>query len=69
PCTPAAAIQSGTLPEQRSVVVSLSDLPRAVNEAQLGSPAILVIGEVVKFARTAAQSDASALSDLIATVA
>jgi uroporphyrin-III C-methyltransferase len=69
PRTPAAAIQNGTLPEQRSIVVALSDLPRALNEAQLGSPAILVIGEVVKFARTAAQSDASALSDLHATVA
>ena len=67
--TPAAAIQRGTLPDQRSVVVTLCDLPRAVDEARLGSPAILVIGEVVRSARATAQFDHSALADLHATVA
>ena len=49
--TPACAIQSGTLATQRALVVLLGELPAAVASAQLGSPAILVIGEVVRHAR------------------
>jgi len=44
------AIQNGTLPTQRSVVTTLSKLSTAVSEAEIGSPAIIVIGDVVKFA-------------------
>ena len=51
--TPACAIQNGTLAIQREVVVTLGDLPEAARRAQLGSPAILVIGEVVRYARSA----------------
>lgn len=48
--TPCAAIASATLPAQRHVLASLEALPRAVNDAQLGAPAIVVIGEVVSLA-------------------
>jgi uroporphyrin-III C-methyltransferase len=48
--TPACAIQSGTLATQVEVLTTLDKLPAAVGEAQLGSPAILIIGEVVRFA-------------------
>ena len=51
--TPACAIQNGTLVSQREVVTTLNRLPAAVAEARLGSPAILVIGEVVRYERIA----------------
>ena len=51
--TAAAAIQSGTLAEQRQVIASLATLAAAAGEAQLASPAIVVIGNVVRFARQA----------------
>ena len=45
--TPAAAIMQGTLPEQRTCVSTLADLPEAVRAAGLGAPAAIVIGDVV----------------------
>jgi len=54
--TPACAIENGTLPTQREVITTLAALPQAVAAAGLGSPAILVIGEVVRYARSAAAS-------------
>ncbi len=44
---PAAAIQWGTTPRQRSVVATLGTLPDRVEEQGLGNPAILVFGDVV----------------------
>lgn len=49
-CTPAAVIQNATTSAQRSVVSTLDGLVAAVNDAALGSPAIVVIGEVVGLA-------------------
>ena len=49
--TPAAAIQNGTLPDQRAVISTLARVARDVRDQGLGSPAIVVIGHVVKFAR------------------
>ena len=46
--TPAALIESGTLPRQRTVTGTLLDLPSRVVEAGLGPPALLVVGEVVE---------------------
>jgi uroporphyrin-III C-methyltransferase len=57
--TPAAAIQHGTTGQQRQVVTTLAGLPAAVAAAGLGSPAILVIGEVVGVA-SADQAQAAA---------
>jgi uroporphyrin-III C-methyltransferase len=56
--TPAAAIQNGTLPSQKSVVTTLSGLVVEVERAGISSPAIMVIGEVVRWAKVnrAAQS-------------
>jgi uroporphyrin-III C-methyltransferase len=51
--TPACAIRNGTLETQAQVVAALAALPAAIVEARLGSPAILVIGEVVRHARAA----------------
>lgn len=49
--TPACAIENGTLPSQRHVIATLRTLPAAVANAGLRSPAIIVVGEVVRLAR------------------
>jgi uroporphyrin-III C-methyltransferase len=49
--TPVAVVQSGTLANQRSVVTTLGGVNGAVEAARIGSPAIVVVGEVVRFAR------------------
>ena len=46
PNTPAALIEWGTCAEQRVVTGSLRNLARRVEHAGLGSPAIIVVGEV-----------------------
>jgi uroporphyrinogen III methyltransferase/synthase len=47
PAEPAAAIERGTHPGQRTVTATLSGLPAAVAEAGLEAPAILLFGSVV----------------------
>jgi uroporphyrin-III C-methyltransferase len=48
PRTPAAVIASGTLPEQRVVRAPLARLAQRAAAAQLASPALIVIGDVVR---------------------
>jgi uroporphyrinogen III methyltransferase/synthase len=48
PATPAAVIQSGTLPSQRTVTGSLADISDRAREAGIQPPAILVVGGVAK---------------------
>ena len=48
--TPAAAIAQGTLPSERHVIAPLADIARAVAAAALGSPVVIVVGEVVALA-------------------
>jgi len=50
--TLACAIENGTLRNQRHVIAPLALLPRSA--AALSSPAIIVVGDVVRFARMAA---------------
>jgi len=57
--TPAAAIEQGTLSGQRQVIAALVDLPRVTREAGLRAPALIVIGDVVAWAR-AVQTDSAA---------
>jgi uroporphyrinogen III methyltransferase/synthase len=47
PDTPAAAIMHGTLPEQRTCVSTLGELPEAIRREELGSPSVVVVGDVV----------------------
>lgn len=47
PSTPAAAIQWGTRPQQRTLTATLATLDAAMTQAQLKSPVLLVIGDVV----------------------
>ena len=49
---PVAVVQNGTLPTQRSVVSELDHVVAAVAEVGLASPALVVVGEVVRFAKS-----------------
>ena len=46
--TPLAIIQHATLPQQRHAVSTLGDLVRTLAREQLGSPAVIVVGDVVR---------------------
>ena len=50
--TPAAVIRWGTTPDQRTVVGTLADIVRRVEEAGLEPPAITVVGDVVRLRET-----------------
>lgn len=67
---PAAAVQSASTDGQRQVVTTLAALPDAVRAAGIGSPAILVIGDVVRCADRqwleAGESDAAPMPRLLA---
>lgn len=54
--TPACAIQNGTLETQATVVSTLAALPQRIADAGLGSPGMLVIGDVVRLAHVTAIS-------------
>ncbi len=51
---PVAVIQDGTLASERALLTTLGKARAAVDAAGLGSPAIVVVGEVAQFARGAA---------------
>src|SRR5450830_366034 len=66
--TPVAAIQQGTLPEQRHIISTLGMLPMVVKQAGLASPAIIVVGDVVRLAQAdKAVADNTVLESLFAT--
>jgi uroporphyrin-III C-methyltransferase len=65
--TPAAVIASATLPEQRVVRSSLGGLAAAVADARLRSPALIVIGDVVRFADLFDQSASQSFSSILAS--
>lgn len=47
--TPAAVIASGSTPEQRVVTAPLGSVAAAASAAQLTAPALIVVGDVVRF--------------------
>jgi uroporphyrinogen III methyltransferase / synthase len=46
--TPAAIVEQGTYPSQRVVEGTISDLARLAAEAEIGAPALVVVGETVR---------------------
>ena len=46
--TPVAVIQHASLPQQRHVATTLAHLSRDVVGAGLGSPAVIVVGDVLR---------------------
>ena len=55
PDTPAAIIERGTLPSQRFLIASLSDIYQKARGENIKPPALLVVGEVVKLHRKLSQ--------------
>lgn len=47
---PVAVIQNGTLPTQKQVIGTVSSITGMVKEEELGSPGIIIAGDVVRFA-------------------
>jgi len=56
---PVAVVQNGTLPGQRSVVTTLGEVVGAVALARIGSPAVIVVGEVARLAASTSSGDIS----------
>ena len=49
PNTPAAVIQEGTLPDQKIVMGSIKNIDQQADQQHIQSPAVLIVGEVVRF--------------------
>lgn len=57
--TPVAVIQNGTLSSQQAVVGTVSSITDLVLQERINSPAIIVVGEVVRYARDLKKTVAS----------
>ena len=49
--TPVAVVQNGTLPSQQAVVGTVSNIVDLVKQENIVSPAVIIVGEVVRYAR------------------
>ena len=58
PATPVAIVQHASLPEQRQAVTTLGELAATIEREQLGSPSVIVVGDVVSGIAAVAQSPA-----------
>ena len=50
--TPVAVIQNGTLPDQKNIIGKVSTIVGLASSALVGSPAIIIVGEVVNYAQS-----------------
>lgn len=66
PHTPAAVVQDASLPHERRLLCSLGELGQAVREAGLSSPAIVVVGNVLKASKAMAVPAFSPLQHVVA---
>ena len=55
--TPLAIIQHASLPQQRHALTTLGELPATIAREQLGSPAVIVVGDVVRGVAAIAQPE------------
>jgi uroporphyrin-III C-methyltransferase len=46
--TPVAVVQNATRPDQREAITTLGELDAAIEREGLGSPAVIVVGDVIK---------------------
>ena len=63
PDEPAALIRSGWLPEQRTLVAPLEELPERAATERVGPPAVLVVGPVVGLGSLLQQTDQTDQTD------
>ena len=61
--TPVAIIQNASLPTQRHAITTLSQMQRTIVDAQLASPCIIVVGEVLQGVALAALADESIVQE------
>jgi uroporphyrinogen III methyltransferase/synthase len=59
--TPAAVVENGTRPNQRTVVATLASIADAVEREGLGAPAVAIVGDVVELRERIAWFDRNAL--------
>jgi len=59
--TPIALIENGTLPSERVVAGTLADIVEEARRERVGSPAVIVVGEVVRLRDKLAATTATAL--------
>ncbi|MEN5179088.1 uroporphyrinogen-III C-methyltransferase [Comamonas testosteroni] len=57
--TPVAIVQHASLPQQRQAITTLAELPATMAREQLGSPSVIVVGDIVHCAALAAQAEQS----------
>mgnify|MGYP000305336379 CR=1 FL=1 len=62
--TPVAIVQHVSLPQQRQVITRLDALSQTLAEHQLGSPSIIVVGDVIKGVALASAPQADPLAPL-----
>jgi uroporphyrin-III C-methyltransferase len=55
--TPVAIIQNGSLPDEKLGLGTVSTISEIVRDKGLSSPAIIIIGEIVRYARKEAYSE------------
>lgn len=60
--TPVAVVQHASLPQQRQLHATLGELAAAVRREGMGSPAIIVVGDVLKAAKRMNWGDAETLA-------
>ena len=60
--TPVAVVQHASLPQQRELLCTLRELPRAIADAGLTSPAIIIVGDVLRGAQQLALQERSSLA-------
>lgn len=65
PETPVAIVEKGTRPDQRVVIGTLNQLDELVNQHKIGSPALVIIGEVVALHQQLQVSQPSPLQPII----
>ena len=54
--TPVAVVQNATRPDQREAVTTLGELEATIARERLGSPAVIVVGDVIKGVSAAAEA-------------
>ena len=57
--TKAAVVQHASLPQQRQLVCTLGTLAASVRGQRIGSPAIVIVGDVLRGAQTLSQTTAA----------
>ncbi|GIZ51266.1 uroporphyrinogen-III C-methyltransferase [Noviherbaspirillum aridicola] len=60
--TPVAVVRAATTADQAQLITTLGELPQALVRSALGSPSIIIVGEVVRCAALAAAAESRALA-------